>query len=164
MTTYQTNLNAGFSLVAIVDQVSDELCMAIIRIVIFHIGEENKIPRVELVNELRSQGFKEDERVIREAISRLRLVYGFPIAGTGGINGGYWILKNDEEAKAYLKVELHTRAMTILMQESAIRKSFQRWYPGSQVAQKIDLKWTEQLENGVPEHKILEEIEEEEIY
>lgn len=163
MTNYQITLNTGFKLADLAKQVTDQLCTAIIRIVMFHIGIENKISRSALVTELRSQGFTEDERVIREAISQLRLTYGLPIAGTGGINGGYWILQNDEEAKAYLKVELHVRAMTILMQESAIRKAFTGWCPGSQVAQKIDLKWTEQLENGMPEHEILEDIEESEI-
>jgi hypothetical protein len=133
MTTYQTALNTGFSMAAALEGVTGELEMAILRVVMFHVGAENRISRTELVAEVHAQGLKQDERTIRLAVSEMRRKYGIPIAGTGGTKGGYWLLKNEDEAAAYLKVELHDRGTSLLEQEAAVRKSFNRWYPGEQL-------------------------------
>jgi hypothetical protein len=98
----------------------------------FHIGRENAISRSDLLSELKSQGYKKDDRTVRLAVSELR-AKGIPLAGTGGIRGGYWILKDKKEADDYLKVELHDRGVNLLNQESAVRSSFDRWYPGGQL-------------------------------
>jgi hypothetical protein len=128
----QSNLNIGFSMTQALTGVSNELEMAILRVVMFHIGRENAISRSELLAELTSQGYRQDDRTVRLAVSELR-AKGIPLAGTGGIRGGYWILKDPKEADEYLKVELHDRGMNLLNQESAVRKSFDRWYPGGQL-------------------------------
>jgi hypothetical protein len=129
----QTNLNLGFSLAAELEGVSDELISALIRVMMFHVGREKAIKRTELVDEINSQGIKADDRTIRLAISELRRQWGIPFAGTGGIRGGYWILKDQDEANSYMQVELHDRGISLLEQESAIRKGFDRWYPNGQL-------------------------------
>lgn len=131
--TYQTSLNTGFNMTQALGGVSGDLELAIIRVVMFHIGAENRISRTELVNEIHAQGLKQDERTIRLAVSEMRRNYGIPIAGTGGIKGGYWLLKDADEAENYLKVELHDRGTSLLQQEASVRKSFNRWYPGEQM-------------------------------
>jgi len=129
----QTSLNIGFSMTQALEGVNNNLEMAILRVLMFHIGRENILSRTALVSEIHAQGFKQDDRTIRLAVSEMRSKYGIPIAGTGGIHGGYWILKNKAEADAYLQVELHDRGTSLLEQESAIRKSFARWYPNGQL-------------------------------
>lgn len=128
----QSNLNMGFSMSQALNGVSNDLEMAILRVVMYHIGREHAISREELLSELRSQGYKHDDRTVRLAVSELR-AKGIPLAGTGGIRGGYWILKDKQEADDYLKVELHDRGMNLLKQESAVRASFDRWFPGGQL-------------------------------
>ena len=133
MITQQISLNLGFSLAHELEGVTNELVSAIVRVMMFHVGRETIISRKALVLEINSQGIGSDERVIRLAISEMRRQLGIPIAGTGGINGGYWLLKNQEEADAYLKVQLHAPGINLLEQESSIRKAFNRWYPGGQL-------------------------------
>jgi len=129
----QISLNVGFDMAETLKSVTTELEMAILTIVLWHIGVENKISRKELVDQIHSQGFDQDERVIRLAISELRLK-GIPVAGTGGINGGYWILKDGAEKDAYVQVQLKDPGENLLAQASAIEKSFNRWYPNGQLS------------------------------
>ncbi len=129
----QISLNAGFSMLEALGDVTVELKMAILRVVLYHVGRENAISRSALMAEIHAQGIKVEERTVRLAISEMRSRSGIPIAGTGGIRGGYWILKDQAEADAYLQVELHARGIDLLEQESSIRKSFNRWYPGGQL-------------------------------
>ncbi len=133
MTTYQTTLNVGFDMASVLEGVDKDLMMAILRVVMQHIGSENKISRNELVNEVHAQGFKQDERTIRASVSDLRRVYGIPVAGTGGKNGGYWILKDEKEKEAYCQVQLHDPGMSLLEQEAEIKKAFDRWHQGPQM-------------------------------
>ncbi|MHC1739703.1 MAG: hypothetical protein AB9897_01175 [Anaerolineaceae bacterium] len=130
----QTSLNLGFAMSSELAEVTDDLVTAIIRVMMFHVGRENVISRLALVEEVRAQGVKADERVIRLAVSELRRQKGMPIAGTGGIHGGYWILKDEKEKNDYVKVQLHDPGVNLLEQASAIEKSFNRWYPGGQLS------------------------------
>lgn len=129
----QTSLNMGFSLAAELGNVTDELVSAIIRVMFYHVGSDNRISRTDMMAELRSQGFVQSERTVRMAISELRRKFGIPIAGTGGINGGYWMLKDRQEADDYMKVQLHDPGTNLLEQESAIRKGAERWFSGDQL-------------------------------
>ena len=130
----QTSLNIGFEMAGALGEVSSKLVTAIVRVMMFHVGRENVISRLALVDEVRAQGVKVDERVIRLAVSELRRQQGMPIAGTGGINGGYWILKDEQEKNDYVKVQLHDPGINLLEQASSIEKSFSRWYPGGQLS------------------------------
>ena len=100
----QTDLNLGFSLTEELANISDDLVSAIVQLIMFRVGRENSISRKDMMNELRSRGYRQSERTVRLAISELRSKYGIPIAGTGGINGGYWLLKDRQEAEDYCKV------------------------------------------------------------
>lgn len=129
----QTTLNAGFDMASALSGVSNDLEWGILRVMMFHVGRANILKRADLVAELHASGFKQDDRTIRMAVSEMRRQKGIPIAGTGGINGGYWILKDQQEADDYLKVELHDRGTSLLEQESSIKKAFGRWYPNGQL-------------------------------
>lgn len=133
MTTKQIALNVGFSKPDELANISERIRMKILQVVMYHVGIENKISRKDLLAELRAAGFNQDDRTIRLAISEMRRIYGIPIAGTGGIHGGYWILKNREEKDAYCLVELHDRGTSLLEQESSINKAAADWYPNGQL-------------------------------
>lgn len=133
MTSKQIALNIGFNKSDEVANISEKLRWRILQIVMYHVGVENKISRKDLLNELRASGIYQDDRTVRLAISEMRRAYGIPIAGTGGIHGGYWILKNREEKDAYCKVELHDRGTSLLEQESSINKAANDWYPNGQL-------------------------------
>jgi hypothetical protein len=133
MKPYQTSLNVGFDMASVMNGVDKDLMMAILRVVMCHIGSENKISRTELVAEVHAQGFKQDERTIRAAVSEMRRLYGIPVAGTGGKNGGYWILKDENEKNAYCQVQLHDPGISLLEQEAEVRKAFDRWHQGPQM-------------------------------
>lgn len=133
MTTKQIALNIGFSKKDAAANISEALRWKILQIVMYHVGIENKISRKDLLSELRSSGFDQDDRTVRLTISEMRRAYGIPIAGTGGIHGGYWILKDQAEKDAYCQVELHDRGTSLLEQESSINKAAADWYPNGQL-------------------------------
>ena len=129
----QIELNVGFSMDAQRAELTQHLQWAIMRIVSYHVGIDNKISRGLLMAELEAMGFTQSDRTVRLAISEMRRTLGIPIAGTGGKNGGYWMLKDKEEADAYCSIELHDRGISLLEQESAIRKAAADWYPNGQL-------------------------------
>jgi hypothetical protein len=95
---------------------------ALLRVLSFHKGREQAISRGELVEALRSHGFKLHERAIRALINQLRKD-GQPICSTGGEDGGYWLAANWDELNDYLDREVHSRAMDLLEQEKALRST-----------------------------------------
>jgi len=129
----QLNLNLGCDMARELENVTPELVQAIVITIAFHVGHENIISGPEFVRELQSQGHKVNSRSLRLAISKIVQKTGYPIAGTGGIMGGYWLLKDRNEAEQYMKVQLHEPGITLLQREAAIRKGFARWYPGDQL-------------------------------
>jgi hypothetical protein len=130
----QMKLNVGFSLEEKKKGITDELINAIVMIAMFHVGRENAISRTNLVREIHARGFHQDERTIRIAISEMRRQLGIPIAGTGGKNGGYWLLKDKAESDAYCAVQLHDPGVNLLEQESSVQKNINRWYPNGQLS------------------------------
>lgn len=133
MSTQQISLNIGFSMDAQKEQVSQHLQWEIMRILAYHVGADHRISRGHLMAELHAAGFTQSDRTVRLAISEMRRNLGIPIAGTGGKDGGYWMLKDQAEADAYCSVELHDRGISLLEQESAIRKAASDWYPNGQL-------------------------------
>jgi hypothetical protein len=133
MADAQFALNMGFSTDDIRAHVSQELQWAIMRILAYHVGADHRICGGALMAEMRAEGFQQSERTVRMAISEMRRTLGIPIAGTGGINGGYWMLKDQKEADEYCAVELHDRGLSLLEQESSIRKAAADWYPNGQL-------------------------------
>jgi uncharacterized protein (DUF736 family) len=64
----------------------------------------------------------------------MRRTKGIPIAGTGGKNGGYWLLKDAKEKEDYLQVQLHDPAINMLEQEKSVNQAFDIWCPGDQMS------------------------------
>jgi hypothetical protein len=135
MSERREKYNAGFSL-----ELPAGLERAVARVLEFHIGRERAIGRSDLVYALGQSGFKVSEREARQAINELRKE-GCPICSTGGVEGGYWLAADWKELQEYLERELHSRAMDLLEQESALRsaaeKVWGRYSPEKQIGMGI---------------------------
>jgi hypothetical protein len=111
------------------------LDQALLRILGFHVGREKAISRGELVKALEMHGFKVGERVARAGVNELRKT-GQPICSAGGEDGGYWMAKDWQELNEYHERELHSRAMDLLEQEKAQKRTAEqlwgRYSPGVQ--------------------------------
>lgn len=113
---------------------------AVLRVLDFHVGREAAISRSGLVMALGQVGFPVSEREARQVVNELRKA-GEPICSTGGEGGGYWRAADWQELNAYIEHELHSRAVDLLEQESALRREAERVWgrfsPGVQVRMEI---------------------------
>lgn len=134
MTETRGKYNAGFKLSEVVDQMPPGLERAMLRVLSARRGREMAISREDLVAALRSLGFRVHERQARACINQLRKD-GQMICSTGGADSGYWLASSWEELEEYLEREVHSRAMDLLEQEQALRKSGElAWGPaGKQI-------------------------------
>ena len=94
------------------------------------VGRENAIPRGQLLHMLGQwqdgAGF---ERTVRAAIVDLRNE-GFLICSTGGREGGYWLAESWGELIEFVEREYHSRAMSMLATEKAMRAAARnQWGP-----------------------------------
>ncbi|HML40375.1 MAG TPA: hypothetical protein PKD23_06815 [Bellilinea sp.] len=81
---------------------------AVLRVLSFHTGCENRIGRQELVLALRALGFSQQDRHIREAIKRLRRK-GFLVCSLVEDGGGYYLAKDRSEYEAFKRSELRAK-------------------------------------------------------
>lgn len=122
MSETREKYNAGFKLSEVVDHMPPGLDRALLRVLSQRRGRDLAISREDLLAALRSLGFKVHERQARAAINELRKT-GQMICSTGGEGGGYWLASSWEELEEYLSHEVHPRAMDLLEQEAALRRS-----------------------------------------
>lgn len=115
--------NVGFDIEKAIRDLPPGLDRAILRVMSFHVGRDKTIARSDLVTELAMVGFGfKDDRPVRLAINQLRHE-GHLICSTGGKSGGYFLASSWSELDDYLQAEVHSRAMDLLEQESAMRKA-----------------------------------------
>jgi len=96
------------------------LHLCILTILNNHVGEENRIQRSELLEELQQFGFYISDSCMRKNIELLRcLSWGAYICSS--LKGGYWRAKNMNELMTYLEVD-EGRAKSILYRLSRQRK------------------------------------------
>jgi len=97
-----------------------DLQICILSILNNHFGEENRILRGELLEELHQNGFYISDSSMRANIEMLRCTSpGSYICST--LQGGYWRAKNLSELTNYIKVD-EGRAKSILYRLSRQRK------------------------------------------
>ncbi len=132
--------NRGFDLDEMIDNLPAGLERAILRVLEFHQGRINYISGDDLVTQVRLMGFPSIEnREVRACISQLREsgVPGTEICSTGGIEGGYWMAADHEEAEEFVQREFDSRAKALHKQASAIRaaaeKHWGKYSPEKQV-------------------------------
>jgi hypothetical protein len=119
---------------------SPQFLAAVLSVLKSHVGRANAIGRSRLCAALAVMGFGEpskgvlrvDERKVREAVSALRKS-GELIGSTGGIGGGYWVLADMREVRAFFDGELRPRAMDLLETEKAMRIAAERRWPMEQL-------------------------------
>lgn len=132
MSDMRGNYNTGINLRAMIDEMPPGLDRAVLRVLSQRRGREMAISRDDLLAALRSLGFKVHERQARATINELRKS-GQMICSTGGEGGGYWLASSWEELEEYLSREVHPRAMDLLEQEAALRRSGElAWGPAGQ--------------------------------
>lgn len=117
--------NQGVNIRQMADELPAGAERALLRVLSFHTGRASAISRGELVQALKSHGFRLHERAVRSLINELRK-QGQPICSTGGEDGGYWLAANWDELNDYLDREVHSRAMDLLEQEKALRTTGER--------------------------------------
>ena len=98
---------------------------AILRVLSFHQGAENAIPRFNLLADIKWHGFDISEREMRAAINSLRKG-GALICSAGGLSGGYYSPASPQELEDYFSRELHPRAMDLLEQERAMKEAAEK--------------------------------------
>lgn len=136
--TTRTSLNVGVLLQDEIAKLPAGLNRAILRVMSFHVGRGNAIPRVDLVDELAKAGFdhRKEDRPVRLSINQLRKA-GLLICSTGGRQGGYFMASSIQEVEDYLDVEVRSRAMDLLEQEKAMKqaaeKTWGRYSPEKQL-------------------------------
>jgi len=100
---------------------------AIMRALSFRVGKENAIPRKDLLISLTAQISPLNDRVMRAQINQLRKS-GYMICSTGGAGGGYYLARDWDELLDFVNQEIHARAMDLLEQEKALKKTAEkRW-------------------------------------
>lgn len=116
--------NKGVDVRALTEGLTDALEISIIRVLAAHVGREQAISRVDLLEWVRTNpaNMGVDDRRLRLAINDLRKK-GLLICSTGGIGGGYWLAADHAEVLAFVEQELHPRAMGLLETERAMRES-----------------------------------------
>ena len=132
----KTELNVGseaYRLANLIEEDARKLEKAVLLILAYHVGSENKISGKKMLFELNGAGFDLSEtRYFREVINNLRK-QGMPIGSTGGKKGGYWLCKDWSEMEPMLRVQFHDFAMDLLEQEKAMRNGAARMW-GSQMS------------------------------
>lgn len=108
---------------------------SIMRILQWHVGRAKAISRDALLEGLVECGFRVTDRVARAQINELRKL-GHVICSAGGEGGGYWLAADWAELIEYHEMELHSRAMDLLEQEKAQKRTAEmlwgRFSPGVQ--------------------------------
>lgn len=100
----------------------NSLQMALLGILIRHVGKENKISRSALLDTLHRGGFSVTDQTMRKNIEILRfLPEGALICSTTASEGGYWYAKNLDEVIGYIKQD-ERRAKSILYRLSRQQK------------------------------------------
>jgi len=108
------------------------------------VGRRNAIPRERLIKILNWQSREEGklglanfERTMRLAIVELRHE-GVLICSTGGTGGGYWLAENWDELREFTTREYHSRAISMLATEKAMKEAARkRW--GSEPVEQLKL-------------------------
>lgn len=114
-------------LIESIDELPPGLERALLRILSFRVGKSQAIKKRELLNELRLHGYRIHERLVRDLMSDLR-DRGEMICSASGAGGGYYLPGDWDELEEYFGTELHPRAMALLNQEKAMRKTAEnRW-------------------------------------
>jgi len=114
--------NEGTDVRKLVEGLPAGAVRAVLTVLSYHRGREMAIGRAELVEAVKSHGFRLHERAVRAVINQLRKE-GQPICSTGGEDGGYWIAKDWSELDEYLEREVRSRAMDLLEQEKALKQT-----------------------------------------
>lgn len=117
--------NIGIDIDRLITELPPGLDRATLRVLSYHIGRNQAINRVQLLEALKDLGFNVHERAARACINQLRKK-GHLICSTGGHKSGYWIAENWTELNEYIDRELHARAMDLLEQERALRSQAER--------------------------------------
>lgn len=81
---------------------------AIIGVLSYHVGRSNAIGRDQLVERLSAQGHRAQERVVREAIKRLRRD-GHLICSMPGNDGGYYMAADHKEFTDFDRMEFSAK-------------------------------------------------------
>lgn len=100
---------------------------ALVHIIADHVGRDNAISRRDLLHQLHVRGFQINDRIMRDAISELRCE-GHLIISTSANNGGYYMDSCPEDFLEFEKHEQTNRAMKILIQRRAMRRTFRQKY------------------------------------
>lgn len=98
--------NLGFDMETYIQGLPVGLERAVLRALVFRVGQENTIGRNDLLALVKAHA--RNERDMRLAINQLRKD-GFPICSTGGKHGGYWLAGSAAELDAYMDRELKSR-------------------------------------------------------
>lgn len=108
-----------------ISQMPVGLDRAILRVLSFHKGVNNSIPRKKLIISLLNHGFdlRRDDRPMRACINRLRK-QGEPICSSGGDNGGYYRAANRAELDDYIQREVQSKINDYAEQIKAMRNAF----------------------------------------
>ncbi len=95
---------------------------AILSVLDYHHGREKAIGRDELVNDLVGMGYRENERVVREAIKQLRR-QGHLICSIPGNDGGYYLAGSLAEFDEFDRCELGAKIADMSETREAMRKA-----------------------------------------
>lgn len=122
----EDDYNVGFDLDEMIDNLPAGLERAIRRVLEFHTGREQAISRSQLITDLARMGFNyidKDDRPIRGCINQIRKsgTLGSWICSTGGVGGGYWLAKNQDEMEEFIEHEEESRLGDFAKQVRAMR-------------------------------------------
>jgi hypothetical protein len=110
----------------LIDNLPAGIERALLRILNYHVGEENAISRSDLMIQLANSGFRmKDDRPVRALINELRN-RGELILSKGGAGGGYWMAMTKEEVEHFLDFEVHPRAMDLLETERSLKMAMEK--------------------------------------
>jgi len=98
--------NLGFDMETYIQNLPAGLERAVLRALVFRVGQENAISRYKLLALVKAHA--RNERDLRLVINQLRKD-GFPICSTGGKRGGYWLAGSAAELDEYMDRELKSR-------------------------------------------------------
>lgn len=114
-----TIYNRGIDIPALLATIPEVVDRAIILILSRHVGRDRSLPRQELLDQVKDNGYKINDRSLRLAINRIRKS-GVPICSTGGQSGGYWTAAGWQELNEYLDNEVRSRITDLKDQEKAL--------------------------------------------
>jgi len=124
--------NQGVNIRQMADELPAGAERALLRVLSFHTGRASAISRGELVQALKSHGFRLHERAVRSLINELRK-QGQPICSTGGEDGGYWLGESLGDVEEFVEREFTSRIMDMLeTKKSMLTRAKERWGEGRQ--------------------------------